>query len=294
MTTYRLSVKTPQTPAVRPDRFAWTDEEAVSIFGESSQKKYNPGQPRYPKGHSQGGQWADTGGGHVSVLSSEMVAGLPTEVTQPVNTWDELNAMAQTGQWQLRGALQSVADRLGLRTDLFKPKQMTPKDIASEDGFLFMGRLKAFDRASAKAEGEYGGRYDKVLDIVRATIAVKSVDDVRRAVDAMYDSGIKFAKVPKNRFDKPTDMGYRDLLGIVKLPNGMMAEVQFHVKAMTAAKTVGHKDYVVTTELRRKYKTDGPTATWSSANVQTYGSAQRRQKEIYDRAWEIATGDGGK
>lgn len=290
---YRLTVKR-ALPAPRPDRFAWTDEEAVAIFGEITQK-YSPDQPRHPAGVSEGGRFAPAGGGgHTGVLGDEQVKNLPDTVNQPVNSWDELNAMAQTGIWQLRGGLQTVADSMGLRTDLTSPKQLTPADIASADGFLFIGKLKTFERASAKIASDYGGRWDQLRDVVRATIAVKTVGEVRRAVDKMYDAGLKFVQKPKDRFAKPTTEGYRDLLGIVKLPNGMLAEVQFHVKAMTAAKVVGHKDYVVVSSLTRKYKTPQPTPAWSSANTETYHSSVRRQRELYNRAWEIATGDGGK
>ena len=122
-------------------------------------------------------------------------------------------------------------------------------------------------------------------DIVRATISVPTMTYVKQTIGHLHDVGIDLAQKPKNRFEKPTHEGYRDLMAIVKLPNGMVAELQIHVKAMTLAKEQGHKDYEITRTLQARYKEDQPSDDWSDEDHKAYYQALGRQKKLYGDAW---------
>jgi hypothetical protein len=64
--------------------------------------------------------------------------------------------------------------------------------------------------------------------MVRATIAVPSVTQIPKVLAEMKKAGIELAQQPKNNLlgEGLGGSGYRDLNMIVKLPNGMLAELQ--------------------------------------------------------------------
>jgi len=117
---------------------------------------------------------------------------------------------------------------------------------------------------------------------------------IKQAIEHMKAAGLEIAQKPKNRFEKPTAEGYRDLMTFVKLPNGMVAELQLHVKEMTLAKEKGHKDYEVTRTLQGKYGEGEPSDKWSDEDHTKFYDALKSQKEIYDAAWSKASGGGEK
>lgn len=296
MAKYNIAVKRTM-PAQRPERFAWDDEEAAFIFGEPSQKAYDPNQPRYPAGTSRGGQFAPKGGTEQYwTLSDERYAHLPESVANPFSSWEDVQRFDAESQAQFADAMGQVAKEMNLRTDLAKPKEMTPADIASDDGFLFIGRPKDFERAHDKVTKKYKGDWSRLTDAVRGTISVKTAADIDKAIKAFEKTGLKFAAQPDNRFAHPTNMGYRDFSSLVRLPNGTVAELQFHVKAITTAKNVMHKEYDITRAIEERYDGDkAPTAKWSASDVTVWSGAATKQRTLYDEAWKIATNQkGGK
>ena len=137
---------------------------------------------------------------------------------------------------------------------------------------------KGARRLIEKAALDYGGDLTQVKDPVRAAIAVDSPDDVPRVRDAVRKH---FDVVrEKDRFAQPVNGGYRDLLFNVKLRNGVIGEVQVHVKPLLKAKeTRGHQLY---TEMRRYMAMTGEHAKQAVERLQEQSLA------LYASAWSLA------
>jgi hypothetical protein len=218
-------------------------------------------------------------------FDEEYLARLPRKVVQPFKTWEQLERNAVVGKKQFDTAMGRVAEKLNLRTDL-KPDRMIGKLLTNDQGFYFAGPLKSKASSLRKVTAEFEGHWERLNDVVRGTISVPNLDDVRKAIAAMRSEGIEFIARPKDRFLNPTSMGYRDILGIVRLPNGMNAEIQFHVKEMTGAKEAGHHFYEITRLLEGKYHTASPTDIWNKDDILAWQAASEKQRSIYSKAWE--------
>jgi len=228
-----------------------------------------------------------------SLFDKATIEALPDKVNQPAQSWDELVQKGTEGLEQFRGMLGKVQQAMGLKTGM-KPEQITPEQWENGDGFLFIAPLKGEKRAKEKVDADYKGDWSQLRDIVRGTISVPTMGHVKQALEHMKAAGLEIAQKPKNRFAKPTAEGYRDLMAFVKLPNGMVAELQIHTKAMTLAKEKGHKDYEITRSLQGKYGEPEPGDSWSDDDHRSYYEALKRQKAIYDDAWSKSNGSQDK
>lgn len=243
---------------------------------------------------------------------------LPPKAYQPVNSWEELSAKANEGLAEFKGILGKVATSLdleqGKRPQSFDnaqlsenekagaekrdPKQlnadefMLPEHWDNDKGFLFMGPLKGKDRASEKVRTDYDGDWSQVRDMVRATIAVPMVTQIPKVLAELKANGIELAQKPKNNLVKPLPGGYRDLNLIVKLPNGLLAELQVHIKPMTLAKEKGHKPYETTRAIEGKYREKGVSdkEKWDPEDRTKHEGAMREQEKLYGDAWQRASG----
>lgn len=243
---------------------------------------------------------------------------LAVKVPQPVQSWDELEQKGKEGLTQFKDMLGEVAKSLGLETGkrpqsfdhavheeerkaseekrdpkaLNQDDYMLPEHWDNDKGFLFMGPLKGKDRAEEKVRTDYHGDWSQLRDMVRATIAVPSLTEIPKVLAEMKAAGIHLAQKPKNNLVKPLPGGYRDLNMIVKLPNGLLAELQVHVKPMTLAKEKGHKPYETTRSIEAKYKEKGlgdDKEKWDKADRDTHAQAMSEQEKMYGDAWKRAT-----
>lgn len=162
-------------------------------------------------------------------------------------------------------------------------------DLMTEPGpFIVIGPRKNPNRVVQKTKSE-GEDVDSALDLVRSTIAVDNLDEVSLVMDTLREMGIEFARKPKNRFNKPTEVGYRDLMFNVRYPNGHVGEIQVNVKPMLAAKDLGHRLYEKVREIDAKKKVEG-NRTLTLEEQQTVDLANDSQKRLYDEAWRQVSG----
>lgn len=243
------------------------------------------GAPDHSPHEDQPKQAADSGG----LFDPKMIESLPEKVNQPVNTWEDLVKHGTEGLGQFKDMMGKVQQAMGLKSGM-KPEDITPEQWENDDGFMFIAPLKGEKRAKEKVEADYKGDWSQLRDVVRGTISVPTMDHVKQALSHLKSVGIELAQKPKNRFEKPTLEGYRDLMTFVKLPNGMLAELQIHVKAMTLAKEKGHKDYEITRSLQGKYDEDEPSDKWSDDDHTKFYDALKRQRDVYNPAWDKANG----
>jgi hypothetical protein len=85
----------------------------------------------------------------------------------------------------------------------------------------------------------------------------------------------------KNRIEKPTNVGYRDILVNVKLSNGTTAEVQIIPEAMERAKSKFHKYY----EDERSLEAIMKERSLTEDEIRRYTDAILKQVEGYTKAW---------
>ena len=175
------------------------------------------------------------------------------------------------------------------------PDDLTPEDWAKPGGMLFIAKLKGEKRSVEKVETDYKGDWSKLCDVVRGTIAVDKVEDLKGVVDRLKTSGLKLARQAKNRFVEPTKVGYRDVLLNIEFPNGIVGELQLNVKPMLMAKNEGHDHYETERTLIAKHTPKGaeehtPLETWPEEDQKAYNDALDEQKRIYGAAWKEVTG----
>jgi hypothetical protein len=226
------------------------------------------------------------GDGDVKPLFDEtQTSGLPDTAAQPVKSQEELfglapEALAAMQEWLDKG--KGVASQLGYQTMTAAPEDA---DMTQPGGMLFIAPVKSAKRSAEKVELDYGGDWSKLVDPVRASIAVDSYDELHQTIEALQASGMKLARKPKDRFAKPTPVGYRDALLNVTLPNGLVGELQLHVKAMLIAKAEGHHHYEVERSLGAKK--DVALSNTDRAKLQ---AAIDSQTKIYEAAWQDSIG----
>ena len=83
-----------------------------------------------------------------------------------------------------------------------------------------------------------------IMDLLRATIVVNSESQIQPTLELIKKKFPQVLRV-KDRFTKPQDTGYRDILMNVKLPNGLAVEIQLNIPEMIKAKTSGHVLYAM-------------------------------------------------
>jgi hypothetical protein len=210
--------------------------------------------------------------------------GLPSQPHQPIQGEEDLYAKSAVALDQLQDWLDrgnGVISKMGF-TNEAKPDVAT---LQKPGGQLFIASLKGRERAAEKVMSDYHGDWSRLMDVARCTIAVDTLPELKNVVQKLKDSGMKLAGEPKDKFSRPTDAGYRDLNLRVQLPNGIISEVQVHLKGMLVAKAAGHKMYEVMRTLETK-----PRNTWTPEEKATYLDNEARSKALYDEAWKNATG----
>lgn len=245
--------------------------------------------------------------------------------SEEFDSWEKIEAGAPQALKEFKGMLGKVAKTLDLETgkrpatfdfaqeeENSKAKEkgkeaekldpadyMTPEHWDSDRGFLFIGPLKSKDRAEAKVKADYTNKdtgdeeWYKLKDMVRATIAVPSITQIPKVLAEMKKAGIVLAQKPKNNLtgEGLHGTGYRDVNLIVKMPNGMLAELQIHVKAITQAKEQGHKPYAANAAISRQYESsDEKRDTWTDEHKDEHDENSVKMKRGYDKAWDKSIG----
>jgi hypothetical protein len=159
---------------------------------------------------------------------------------------------------------------------------------------VVIGPLKSEKRADEKAIKENGGDWSKMGDMVRSSIAVDKVSDMKPMIDKltarMKAEGITLARAPNDRFAKPID-GYRDVLLNVKYPNGHIGEIQLHTKPMLRAKVIGegHKLYEESRTILGNAEHEHRELT--AGEKATVASNSEKSRAVYEPAHKAAGGN---
>lgn len=209
-----------------------------------------------------------------------------------VKTIDDLYRDATKGQEEFTGILEEVkkgpppASMMMINSVADYNAVIDNFQKGSKGPVVILAALKGRDRLTQKVTDEYKGDPSLVGDVVRGTVAVDSIYDIDGVLDNLKSAGVVLAREPKNRFDKPTDSGYRDLMMNIRLPSGHIAELQVNTKAMFLAKDKGHKLY----ERERVLEVSIKDGTASKKEQSEYLKLQKAQKKLYGEAWAASSG----
>ncbi len=204
----------------------------------------------------------------------------PAAVSNPFTSYEDAERVGAQSREMFAGQLTKLANALGLKSDVARPDRIPGNH---KGGLVFLAANKSEARSTEKVDKEYDGDWSQLRDYVRASVAFDTMDDLRRALAALPAAGIEFAAKPKDKFANPTSVGYSDVNTLVRLPNGGVAELQFHLKAMLAAKGEAHDLYAEQQKLTRKNGSDVPNDKWSADDAHDFNALEAQQKAIYGR-----------
>ena len=218
------------------------------------------------------------------------------EVKQSGSTKAEVMAGARQGHEHQVDFMAKMASDLGAHTARLdthpgREREELKAGLDKRGPLVVIGPVKSEKRANEKAEKENGGDWSRMGDIVRSTIAVDKVSEMKPMIaklkDRMSKEGVTLARAPGDRFAKPID-GYRDVLLNVKYPGGHVGELQLHVKPMLRAKELGggHKLYEESRTIRGK--AEGEKRDHTPAEKETLASNAVKSRAIYEPAIEEA------
>lgn len=218
---------------------------------------------------------------------------LPPVATQPAKDIEELYKGAEEAQgMQLTLMNQGRGLDAAIGASVIRADKGDPFDIDRPGPIVIIGPQKKRARVIEKAAAE-GQDLDSILDIVRSTVAVDSARDIPVVMKALRDMGMKIARKPKNRFAKPTDVGYRDLMFNVRYPNGHVGEIQINLKDMIRAKEKGHKFYETVRSIEAKASVEGKRTLTVEEQAEV-DAANSAQLQLYNNAWKRAMSFSGK
>lgn len=235
---------------------------------------------------------------------------LSKEAHQPTANQEALyaqgaEALGELSHWLDEG--HGVADDLGYKTYRDYNAAMASLKADEPGGMLLMAPLKSLKRSVEKVKADYHGDWSKLTDVVRASLAVDTFDELQGVLGKLRQSGLHLAKAPKDRFASPLPVGYRDVLLNVTLPNGHIGELQVHVKSMLATKElIAHHYYeqMRAIEARLADVTPGGGDIVKDMGIEekrvlmtpeerkVYNTAFAKSMKAYKAAWDKATNGG--
>lgn len=183
--------------------------------------------------------------------------------------FEKLFADAQVADGQLTETLEAIKTDLG------------------ETALVEHGPIKSLQRSVEKVVNKDTGHAAHLRDPVRASIALDKASDVQKVV-LVLDRTLKkqggSIVAAEDRFANPLRSGYRDLQLNIQLPNGVIGEVQVHVKSILAVKNgKGHRLY----EDYRRLLERGDATEAENARML---ALRAEMKDLYETAWRQAGG----
>jgi hypothetical protein len=259
-------------------------------------KEFDPSQPRDEQGRWTDGGGSDSGGGsdkpaptvtgykpgfktpkvgldfhHSNDVKKEWIA------KSPIKTIEDVKRRAEMSQKALGDVGREIAQKLGIEI-----KDPGSK-VKSERGVK-----RVIDKA---AEPQYGS-LAAVPDVARITFLIKHPEQS----DQILDELAKHFEVAHEPF-RVTDVKYADRAANVRLPSGLMGEVQMMEPSMAHAKSPdgggGHDWYVVMRETDPKKGIRPDAAKFKEARekqIAIYGPVL----DALGEDWKALFGKGGK
>jgi len=186
-------------------------------------------------------------------------------IKQPkVNNLNELYKRADENYKELKSLTEKTAKKYNA-TAWFRPNDQ---------------ELKSKKRSQAKIK-DYDGDASQLKDVIASTVSFKSEKEMYRAIEE-FDREHGVLEL-KDRFKKPLPTGYRDILMVVRLKDGTLAEIQFTKDRLFEAKEhgAGHKLYEVYRKLGRAAQ-----ETKDEEIIKAWDGLTKIQKQYYDHIYQ--------
>ena len=222
--------------------------------------------------------------------------GLPAKVAGKFKSWQELEAAAPAAQKELEAILGKAGAALGGKSVRFDTYDY------SQPGVIYgVGPVKTQESSARKVNAKYGGDWTQLGDLVRGSIGFDSVEEMQQGIEGLKAAGLKLATQAKNKFAQPTSEGYRDMNLNILLSNGVVGELQLHLKPILDAKNEGHSYYeesrVLQHALQGRQGTAGePVAAYGDTSDTSDNKQKRldglvrKQRKLYGNAMARALG----
>jgi len=101
--------------------------------------------------------------------------------------------------------------------------------------------LKGKERANQKLNGKYKGDLKQLQDIARGRIICDNLEQIDALKKHIKENTNPHAEV--DRIDRPNERGYRDLKYTFPASNGLLVELQIHLRAFVEADKKTHSHY---------------------------------------------------
>lgn len=192
--------------------------------------------------------------------------------------FDSQQAMAMD-----RRQLEADLDRIYLLSEQEKPAfdQWVTQIANQYGGRPILAPVKGRERALEKAVTMFGGEVEKVRDIVRATIAVDSLDELNQLVAALQK--IPFAIIYQRNLyatGRTLPGGYQDAKLDIRFGN-LYVELQVNTERMLQAKEQAHLLYERRRSLAEKR---GQRQALSAADRAEIQRLDEQMQAIYEQA----------
>ena len=156
------------------------------------------------------------------------------------------------------------------------------------------GGLKGRKRAEEKIEVELGGDASLLMDITRSSIAYDTVDQVYDALATILRRGYEVVRF-KDRALEPLPSGFWDIHLNLRMPNGHIAELQLHLKAIQAySNGQGHRLYdKIRTMESSAFRENRPLTPKERERIDRLNCEQRRYYQAAFKKGQIVS-EGAK
>lgn len=180
---------------------------------------------------------------------------------------------------QAKQLYQQALDRLPLLKEWLEGTLRIPGVAKHLEGVKDLSGIAAkVGRADWLADGKEWRDIAHVTDALRSTSVVTSAEAISDLVDSLPDD-CSVAQV-KDRYSKPTDLGYVDINVTLRDGTGYLIEFQINFPEMMEAKEgVGHLLYEVARQLG-----DPTQMVEGGYAVETYRSLRTLQRKLYTQA----------
>jgi hypothetical protein len=257
--------------------------------------KFDPDQPR-----DEDGRWSDggSGGGAKPADKPAKVPGYKPGFKTPKTGLDFHHSDAVKQNWIAQSPIKTIDDVKRLANDSQQALGEAGRQIAGKLGIAVkdpgskVKSEKGVKRVIEKAAEPRYGSLAAVPDVARISFLI----DHPEQSDQILDELAKRFEVAGEPW-KLTDVNYADRAANVRLPNGMMGEIQMMEPHMAQAKSPdgggGHNYYVIAREADPKQGI--------KPDAEKYAAATAKMSEIYGKVldqlgpdWKALFGKGGK
>lgn len=167
--------------------------------------------------------------------------------------------------------------------------QLIKKAALRTDCHAILPTHKSRIRAQQKIMIELNGNANALTDLARGSIIASNIDDLISA----YDYLIQYTDVRgvKNRFNRPTASGYRDIKLLIRLPNShFIVEIQLHLKKIASIKNgAEHSIYEQIQKIERQAVIE--SRLLHELEQRKIQKLRQHSQHLYHRVWQHYMGN---